>query len=228
MSILKKLKDFLPKDEELFKKAQEKHFTMENLIPSIEEHPLQPFLPSNAKLLMLGSFPPQRKRWSMDFFYPNLQNDMWRIFGYIFFQDKEHFLLPNKKAFNKELIIEFLKEKGIALYDTATSVRRLQDNASDKYLEIVEPTDIRLLLKQLPHCQAIVTTGQKATDTIREQIEADEPAIGKSSTFFIEDRSLQLYRMPSSSRAYPLALEKKASVYQFMFNELGITSTSPK
>ena len=197
---------------------------MEKIIPVIEEHPLQPFLPSNAKLLMLGSFPPQRKRWSMDFFYPNLQNDMWRIFGHIFFQDKEHFLYPNKKAFNKELIVDFLNEKGIALYDTATSVRRLQDNASDKFLEVVEPTDIRLLLKQLPQCQAIVTTGQKATDTIREQIEVDEPAIGKSSTFFIEDKSYQLYRMPSSSRAYPLALEKKSSVYQLMFNELGLTN----
>ena len=195
---------------------------MEKVIPVIEEHPLQPFLPSNAKLLMLGSFPPQRKRWSMDFFYPNLQNDMWRIFGHIFFQDKEHFLYPDKKAFNKELIVDFLNEKGIALYDTATSVRRLQDNASDKFLEVVEPTDIRLLLKQLPQCQAIVTTGQKATDTIREQIEVDEPAIGKSSTFFIEDKSYQLYRMPSSSRAYPLALEKKSSVYQLMFNELGM------
>ena len=195
---------------------------MEKIIPVIEEHPLQPFLPSNSKLLMLGSFPPQRKRWSMDFFYPNLQNDMWRIFGHIFFQDKEHFLYPSKKAFNKELIVDFLNEKGIALYDTATSVRRLQDNASDKYLEVVEPTDIRLLLKQLPECQAIITTGQKATDTIREQIEVDEPAIGKSSTFFIEDKSYQLYRMPSSSRAYPLALEKKSSVYQLMFNELGM------
>ena len=195
---------------------------MEKIIPVIEEHPLQPFLPSNAKLLMLGSFPPQRKRWSMDFFYPNLQNDMWRIFGHIFFQDKEHFLYPDKKAFNKELIVDFLNEKGIALYDTATSVRRLQDNASDKFLEVVEPTDICLLLKQLPQCQAIVTTGQKATDTIREQIEVDEPAIGKSSTFLIEDKSYQLYRMPSSSRAYPLALEKKSCVYQLMFNELGM------
>ena len=147
---------------------------------------------------------------------------MWRIFGHIFFQNKEHFLLPHKKAFNKEQIIDFLNEKGIALYDTATSVRRLQDNASDKFLEVVEPTDIRLLLKQLPLCQAIVTTGQKATDTIREQIEADEPAIGKSSAFLIEDRSLRLYRMPSSSRAYPLSLEKKSAVYQLMFNELGM------
>ena len=195
---------------------------MQSPIPPIEEHPLEPFLPANARLLMLGSFPPQKKRWSMDFFYPNLQNDMWRIFGLLFFGDKEHFLLPDKKAFNKEYLVEFLKEKGIALYDTATSVRRLQDNASDKYLEVVEPTDIRLLLKQLPHCKAIVTTGQKATDIIRSQIEVDEPSVGGSCPFEFEDRSLRLYRMPSSSRAYPLALEKKSAFYRLMLKELGI------
>ena len=188
----------------------------------IEEHPLEPFLPSNATLLMLGSFPPQKKRWSMDFFYPNLQNDMWRIFGLLFFNDKEHFLLPSKKAFNKDYLIEFLTEKGVALYDTATAVRRLQDNASDKFLEVIEPTDIRLLLKQLPQCKAIVTTGQKATDIIRSQIEVNEPAVGQSCPFEFEDRSMQLYRMPSSSRAYPLALEKKAAVYRLMLNELGL------
>ena len=195
---------------------------MQSPIPPVEEHPLEPFLPANTRLLMLGSFPPQKKRWSMDFFYPNLQNDMWRIFGLIFFQDKDHFLFENKKAFDKERLIVFLETKGIALYDTATSVRRLQDNASDKYLEVIEPTDIRLLLKQLPHCKAIVTTGQKATDIIRSQIEVNEPSIGGSCPFEFEDRSLRLYRMPSSSRAYPLALEKKSTFYRLMLKELGI------
>lgn len=193
-----------------------------NSLLNIEEHPLEPFLPVNAVLLMLGSFPPQKKRWSMDFFYPNLQNDMWRIFGVIFFQNKEHFLIPGKKVFDKDRIVEFLNEKGIALYDTASSVRRLQDNASDKFLEVVEPTDIGLLLKQIPACKAIVTTGQKATDTIREQVEVDEPAVGTSTPFEFEDREMKLYRMPSSSRAYPLALEKKAAAYRVMFSELGL------
>lgn len=193
-----------------------------NSLLNIEEHPLKPFLPVNAVLLMLGSFPPQKKRWSMDFFYPNLQNDMWRIFGIIFFQDKEHFLIPDRKVFDKGRIVEFLNKKGIALYDTASSVRRLQDNASDKFLEVVEPTDIALLLKQLPACKAIVTTGQKATDTIREQVEVNEPAVGTSAPFEFEDREMKLYRMPSSSRAYPLPLEKKAAAYRVMFSELGL------
>ena len=193
-----------------------------NSLLNIEEHPLEPFLPANAVLLMLGSFPPQKKRWSMDFFYPNLQNDMWRIVGLIFFQDKEHFLNPDKKVFDKDRIIEFLNDKGIALYDTASAIRRLQDNASDKFLEVIEQTDISLLLKQIPMCKAIVTTGQKATDIIREQIEVKEPTVGTSEPFEFGDKAMKLYRMPSSSRAYPLALEKKAAAYRVMFNELGL------
>ena len=187
---------------------------------NIEEHPLEPFLPVNAKLLMLGSFPPQKKRWSMEFFYPNLQNDMWRIFGIIFFQNKDHFLNPDKKVFDKERIIDLLNKKGIALYDTASAVRRLQDNASDKFLEVVQPTDISRLLGQLPECKAIVTTGQKATDTLRAQFEVEEPKVGDFSEFVFDGRPVRLYRMPSSSRAYPLALDKKAAAYRTMYQDL--------
>lgn len=80
----------------------------------IETHPLEPFLPAKSKLLMLGSFPPQKKRWSMDFYYPNLNNDMWRIYGILFFNDKNHFLNSTLKSFCREQIIDFLNEKGIA------------------------------------------------------------------------------------------------------------------
>lgn len=188
--------------------------------PPIEIHPLEPFLPANARLLMLGSFPPQKKRWSMDFYYPNLNNDMWRIIGLLFFNNKEHFLNETRKAFCRERIIEFLNAKGIALFDTASSIRRLQDNASDKFLEVVQPTDIANLLKQLPQCKAIVTTGQKATDTLRAQFNVEEPKVGDFAEFVFDGRPMRLYRMPSSSRAYPLALEKKAAAYRTMFQDI--------
>ena len=100
-----------------------------------ERHPLEPFLPEGGKILMLGSFPPAQKRWSMDFFYPNWINDMWRIIGTVFFYDKEHFIIKGEKKFDKKKIVEFCTERGIGLYDTATEVRRLKDNASDKFLE---------------------------------------------------------------------------------------------
>lgn len=190
----------------------------------IEKHPLEPFLPAKAKLLMLGSFPPQKKRWSMDFYYPNLNNDMWRIFGILFFDDKDYFLNETRKAFCRERIIDFLNEKGIALFDTASSIRRLQDNASDKFLEVVEATDVTALLRQLPECKAIVTTGQKATDTLRQQFNIEEPKVGDYSEFIFEGRAMRLYRMPSSSRAYPLALDKKATAYRIMYQDLQILS----
>lgn len=190
----------------------------------IEKHPLEPFLPAKAKLLMLGSFPPQKKRWSMDFYYPNLNNDMWRIFGILFFDDKDYFLNETRKAFCRERIIDFLNEKGIAMFDTASSIRRLQDNASDKFLEVVEATDVTALLRQLPECKAIVTTGQKATDTLRQQFNVEEPKVGDYSEFIFEGRAMRLYRMPSSSRAYPLALDKKATAYRIMYQDLQILS----
>ncbi|EXY34740.1 uracil-DNA glycosylase family protein [Bacteroides fragilis] len=186
----------------------------------IENHPLEPFLPANARLLMLGSFPPQKKRWSMDFYYPNLNNDMWRIVGLLFFNNKDYFLNETRKAFCRERIISFLNDKGIALFDTASAIRRLQDNASDKFLEVVQPTDISRLLGQLPECKAIVTTGQKATDTLRAQFEVEEPKVGDFSEFVFDGRPMRLSRMPSSSRAYPLALDKKAAAYRTMYQDL--------
>ena len=158
----------------------------------------------------------------MDFYYPNLNNDMWRIVGLLFFGDKEHFLNESRKAFCREQIVDFLNEKGIALFDTASSIRRLQDNASDKFLEVVQPTDIAALLRQLPECRAIVTTGQKATDTLCDTFHISQPAIGSFSPFVTEGRELRLYRMPSSSRAYPMKLEKKADFYRKMLDETGL------
>lgn len=158
----------------------------------------------------------------MDFYYPNLNNDMWRIVGLLFFGNKDHFLNESKKAFVREQIIDFLNERGIALFDTASSIRRLQDNASDKFLEVVHATDIGSLLRQLPECKAIVTTGQKATDTLRTQFDVVEPGVGDFTEFIFENRPIRLYRMPSSSRAYPLALDKKAAAYRIMYQDLQI------
>ena len=186
----------------------------------IEQHPLEPFLPANALLLMLGSFPPQKKRWSMDFYYPNWNNDMWRITGLIFFNDKTYFTDNTEKSFDRDHIIDFLSKKGIALFDTATAIRRLQDNASDKFLEVVQPTDIEAMLRKIPHCKAIVTTGEKATDTLCIQFSLEKPKVGDYAEFIFENRPMRLYRMPSSSRAYPLALEKKAAAYRIMYQDL--------
>jgi G:T/U-mismatch repair DNA glycosylase len=172
---------------------------------------------------MLGSFPPQKKRWSVEFYYPNFINDFWRIIGLLFFEDKDWFVDKVAKKFKLQEIKEFCAEKGIAMFDTATAVRRLKDNASDKFLEVVEPTDIPALLRCIPLCGAVVVTGEKAAQTLCAAFGTEAPAVGEFSQFSFEGRNLRLYRMPSTSRAYPLPIQKKADVYRRLFADLGIS-----
>jgi len=188
----------------------------------IEQHPLGFFLPANTRLLMLGSFPPPKIRWSMDFYYPNINNDMWKILGIIFYNDKGYFL-ESRKAYSREKAAAFCEEKGIGIGDTAVEIIRQKANASDKFLEIVKPFDPETILGQVPQCEAIVVTGQKAMDTLLSVIpQATEPVIGSFTEFTLGDRTFKLFRMPSSSRAYPKPLEEKAIIYKTMFTELGM------
>lgn len=208
----------------------ESYLNTENIMrssDSVEYHPLRPFLPENASVLFLGSFPPQRKRWCMDFYYPNFINDHWRIEGQVFFGDKNHFVDLDAKRFRLEEVVAFCQDRGLAFFDTSYAVRRLKDNASDKFLEVVESTDIRALLKQLPHCRMIVTTGEKATETICGTMHI--AAVPKVNTSIVipdtcnrDDEQIRLYRLPSSSRAYPMPFDKKVQAYRQMFKMVGM------
>ncbi|MDR1403781.1 MAG: uracil-DNA glycosylase family protein [Tannerellaceae bacterium] len=186
-----------------------------------ERHPLGFFLPEHTKILMLGSFPPPKERWSMNFYYPNFQNDMWRILGIIFYADKDYFVASWGKAFDEEKAKTFCREKGIGLGDTAMEIIRLKDNASDKFLEVATPAKVEEILDKIPLCQAIVITGQKAMDTLLSVLSFDEPKTGAFASCRLANRTIKVYRMPSSSRAYPKPLQDKAADYKKMFHELG-------
>ena len=152
----------------------------------------------------------------MDFFYPNFNNDFWRICALIFTGDKNAFVQSGQKCFDRDRIEDFCSSKGIAIFDTASAVLRQKGNASDKFLEVVEPTDIESLLAQIPDCHDIAATGQKAVDILAERYGFDAPPIGS----YAEVNSLRIWRMPSSSRAYPLPLEEKAKYYRRLFESL--------
>lgn len=188
---------------------------------AIETHPFAPWLPANARLLMLGTFPPAEKRWCMPWYYPNLQNDMWRIFGLAFFGCKDHFLSADKRTWRLQELKAFLAEKGVAIYDTAYRIRRTKGTASDKDLEVIEPVDLDRLICQLPQLRGVITAGQLATKLFTTHYNIKEKiAMGQYAEFTAAGRPLRLYRMPSSSRAYPMAVEQKTEFYQRMFTEL--------
>lgn len=190
---------------------------MESNQPAIERHPWPPYVPAGARYLFLGTFPPKPERWSMPFFYPNKINDFWRVIGVIFFDNRDALWNSELQRFDLQAIQSFLDREGIALWDTAMAVRRLKDNASDKFLEIVEPIDLAGLLDAHPTISRVITTGEKATGVIAAQAGIEVPAIGVPVDCRVGGHDFILWRMPSTSRAYPLALEKKAAAYRKVF-----------
>lgn len=194
------------------------------LEPQIETHPFPPVLPPQATVMMMGTFPPTAEKRCMEFHYPNFQNDMWRIYGLIFFNDKAYFQVKGEKRFDAERIKAFLMERGIASCPTVWKAIREQGNASDKFLKIVEPVPLADILKQIPHCQWIFTTGGKATEALFSLVPENlkEPKTNEFIDFPFAGRELKLYRVPSTSRAYPLSLEKKAAAYRAFFELAGI------
>lgn len=202
---------------------------MENKELEIESHPWQPFIPDGAKVLIMGTFPPQAKRWSMDFYYPNRTNDFWKICGLLFLGDKDALLSDDRKTYDIDKIRSLMTEKRIALNDTVRKARRLKGNASDKFLEVIEPVPLFELLSEMPGCHAVATTGEKAAGIVAALTGTDIPRMGEMTLAAVPppDASespgqLEIWRMPSTSRAYPLAVELKAEYYATLFRHLGI------
>ena len=177
----------------------------------------------------------------MPFYYPNWINDFWRIMGLIHFGDRDRFCIPAEKRFDEAARREFCSREGLAFYDPACEVRRLRGNASDAFLEVVTPTDIPVLLERIPECKALVTTGQKATEVISERFCCAVPPIGGYIDISLDERPaavagincssgnpaasarrLRFWRMPSTSRAYPLPLQQKAEYYSRLW--IGVQS----
>lgn len=192
---------------------------MEENKQSLETHPWPPFIPQHAKVLIMGTFPPGEHRWSMNFYYPNRTNDFWKVMGLLFTGDVKGLYANDGKNFDLIRIRELMTREGIALNDTAQQVRRLKGNASDKYLDIVTPVDLKGLLAQMPECHTVATTGEKAAGVIAQLTGTPLPRMGE---MIDSADGLHIWRMPSTSRAYPLPVERKAAYYAKLLQSVGI------
>ena len=191
----------------------------------IELRPFPPFLPPNTTVLMMGSFPPAAEKRAMEFHYPNFQNDMWRVYGLVFFGDAMHFQRVGEKAFDAEKIKAFLTARGIGSCPGVRRAIRTHGNASDAYLKVVETVELPEILEKIPQCRRICTTGGKATEILLALLETEVRAkdfkTGATITARCGDRDFLVTRLPSTSRAYPMKLEKKAEAYRKFFVEAG-------
>ncbi len=202
----------------------------------LETHPFEPVLPPNATVMMMGTFPPTADKWAMSFHYPNFYNDMWRIYGRVFFDDTDYFRVGDEKRFDPEHIRDFMFERGIASCPTVKQAIRETGNASDKNLTVVTPVDLDVILPQVPKVETLFTTGGKATEVLLGLLDepiakSKHPKTNQSMDYpyqwqstnnqQADVNSLTLYRLPSTSRAYPLSLDKKVAAYKAFFEKMG-------
>ena len=202
----------------------------------LETHPFEPVLPPNATVMMMGTFPPTADKWAMSFHYPNFYNDMWRIYGRVFFNDANYFRVGDEKRFDPERIRDFMFERGIASCPTVKQAIRETGNASDKNLTVITPVDLEVILPQVPKVASLFTTGGKATEILLGLLDepiakSKHPKTNQSMDYPYQWQStdnqkadvnnLTLYRLPSTSRAYPLSLDKKVAAYKAFFEKMG-------
>jgi len=119
-----------------------------------EIHPWNWFAPENSKTLIIGTFPPTKRNWKYDFFYPNTANLFWRILAKI--ADIE--LQCN---LGEEAVIErkkILKIVAVAITDMGRVILRNDNSSLDENLEIVEYMDIFQILDEYPEITTIICT----------------------------------------------------------------------
>ena len=222
--------------EDANNKANNEIVATESSSGEIESHPFAPVLPPNATIMMMGTFPPTSDKWAMSFHYPNFYNDMWRIYGRVFFDEADYFRVGDEKRFDPERICNFMFERGIASCPTVKQAIRETGNASDKNLTVVTPVDLDSILPQVPKVATLFTTGGKATEVLLGLLDkpiakSKHPKTNQSMDYpyqwqdadkkKMDVNNLTLYRLPSTSRAYPLSLDKKVAAYKAFFERMG-------
>ncbi|GET91362.1 hypothetical protein, unknown function [Leishmania tarentolae] len=145
-----------------------------------EDHPIGPVVHADSRILFCGTFPPVRK--SIRFYYPNANNDMWKVLGQVFYDDVDAFYTsadcvsslfspPSKQSscraatrvLDERRIWHFAHSQPVGFFDVCRRVRRRRGTSADDNIEALERTNVlRDVLSCTPHCAGILTTGTLA------------------------------------------------------------------
>lgn len=186
-----------------------------------ELHPLEPFLPVRARLLMLGSFPPQRVRWSMDFL-PELAERYVAYRRTGIFRGQGVFSDTRRETFRQGTDRAFLRGERIGSLRYGRRDNPIEKQCFRQFSSSSARGRSGAVVgcgSDLPGDRDDGTEGYRCD---RAPYRLRRAACGRSVEFAYADRMLRFYRMPSSSRAYPKPVEWKADYYRRMFAACGM------
>lgn len=157
-------------------------------------HPFDPIIDDNTRVLFLGSFP-SIASFEQAFYYAHPRNAFWPIMESIF----------GVRLSSNEAKKTFCLDKGIGLWDVIGSCER--SNSSDTNLRHCVPNDFAALLRRYRNIRAIGFTGKKSFDLFEK---------------YFRDLPIEKVLLPSTSPAHAaMRKEEKEAVYRTFLEKHG-------
>lgn len=122
----------------------------------IEEHPFETFVPENAEVLIIGTFPTHNNNHRFNFFYSGKDNSFWSIIEQVFKLSFQHDI-GNKAVEERKA---FLKSKGIGITDMHEKCYRKNGYSTDENLFPIILKDIFAILDEHASIKRIVLTSR--------------------------------------------------------------------
>jgi len=187
-----------------------------------ETHPWKWFVPKKSKILIVGTFPPAKKRWSFPFFYPNKQNLFWPVLSTLLNHELTFFMGEEAVEERKQL----LNLLHVAITDMGFIITRKDDSSLDENIDAIEYMDIFKILNEHPSINKIIFTSSSgkvsaarwfadylATKNMHHKFPKGLKPL--RSEFQFEDRKIHLVILYSPSRraANRISFEKLVEMY---------------
>jgi len=173
-----------------------------------EIHPWKWYIPIGAETVVIGTFPPTRRNWSFEFFYPNKNNYFWKIIARI--AGRPLLCASGEEAVNERK--ELLNRLKLGVSDMGQIIHRKTDSSLDENLEIVAYMDIFKLLQENPSIRKLIFTSSS----------------GKSSAIGWFKEYLALHQIPFKIPQGKRPLRTAAIINDRMYEIVLLYSTSPR
>lgn len=189
---------------------------------SLETHPGWDFNIPVMKTLILGNFPPHRKRWDYEFFYPNKQNNFWKVLAEINGSPLNH-MTGNAAVEERKHLMQVLKT---GVLNIAHKVRRKGASARDTDIEILEYNDVIGFIEKHPELEIIIIAGYSAKNSTakkfmeylaKHKIKFKAPpeiTAGAQFPLYVKNRTIKCVIVNSTSTAFPIKLKDLADQFR--------------
>lgn len=189
-------------------------------------HPYDPFIPSHADKLIIGTIPPARfcqsqatlKSRDVPFYYGSSDNQFWPLIGQVF---QQSFLYDNS-AQAVEQRKSFLAKKGVGITDIIQSCDREEEGASDDQLKNIACKEIKSLLRANTSIKTLIYTSEYVKRLMYKMYRIQHKSSGMDPKIKFLQWDAQLYEVrilfsPSRNALRNMGLhgkEKRLTQYQ--------------